>query len=1174
MKRSFILLAGLPCTLASAALIDSSYIGRSDGNWGVSTNWNPTGVPDNGGNTYHAIIDPRGAVNVFLNLSLDVDRITIGIDDSLTFLNDVDLTLVSSPTTNNGLFWLNAGGNSTDLILNTPNVLFTGTGELRLQGPNARIYGVAATRRLTNDVDHLITGGGQIGINSALNLTNLGEILGNQATTLTIDLVGGTGVNFNSGLIHAASGGKISIVDTTINNQGNGLFLAENASTVDISTSHILDGVFDTAGSGVVRVTGGSTFTDPTNNGLFDVLNDVDPVIQGTTFTNTDTIRMSAGGNLTDLQLNAPDIAFTGGGTLRMIDSPNNRIYGINATRRLTNAADHTIAGSGQVGVNAAIYLTNNGLIKADQPTALTIDLTGSTGNNFNNNLILAENATLNLSDTQIDNTNGVFRAAAGGHFDLYGSTVAGGLFDNVGGFIRCVTSSTFINPTFNGAFQILNDVDPVFQGTVTNADEIQMLAGGNNTDVQLNTPFVVFTGGGVLSLSNSPNNRIFGINANRVLFNKADHTIRGAGQIGVNSATELLNLGLIEANLPTSLTIDLVGAVSQNVNQGLILANGATLNLSGTSLDNSAGILRAINGGFFDISASTVQGGLLDSDGGLVRCTGASTFIDPVFNGAFQILNDVDPVVQGVVTNVDEIQMLAGGNSTDLLLNTSEVTFTGGGILSLSNSPNNRIFGINANRRLINESDHTIRGAGQIGVNSALFLTNHGLIEANLPTSLTIDLVGNVNSNFNDGLLNAANATLNIVGTELTNTGGIIHADSGGHVDISSSLIFSGILDSTGSGAVRITGGSTLRDITNQGVLQILNDVDPVLEGTTTNNGEVQQNAGGNSTDIQINSSPTTITGSGQWILSDSPNNRIYGVNATRRLINGPEHTIRGAGQLGVNSAFNLTNQGSIIADASVGMTIDVTTDYTNEGLLHLTAGNVVIAPGTFTTSGSVVVDAGRTLTRNGAYTQTAGSSIINGTLTVDSGGSVSLSGGTFGGNGVVNSNVSNSGGNLAPGASAGDLNINGAYSQGMSAEMSVEIGGPNPGADHDQLIVSTTATLAGQLNVARINGFEPTPGQEFVILTAASRLGTFDTVFSCDPVEIVYTDTTVKVVYGDVTGIVGDLTGNGSVDGADLGLLLASWGPCIETCCDADLNEDGNVDGADLGLLLSNWS
>jgi hypothetical protein len=56
----------------------------------------------------------------------------------------------------------------------------------------------------------------------------------------------------------------------------------------------------------------------------------------------------------------------------------------------------------------------------------------------------------------------------------------------------------------------------------------------------------------------------------------------------------------------------------------------------------------------------------------------------------------------------------------------------------------------------------------------------------------------------------------------------------------------------------------------------------------------------------------------------------------------------------------------------------------------------------------------------------------------------------------------------------------------------------------------------------------------------------------------------------------LIGDLNQDGRVDGADLGLLLASWGSCEAAAgsCEADLNADGAVNGADLGTLLANWS
>ena len=47
-------------------------------------------------------------------------------------------------------------------------------------------------------------------------------------------------------------------------------------------------------------------------------------------------------------------------------------------------------------------------------------------------------------------------------------------------------------------------------------------------------------------------------------------------------------------------------------------------------------------------------------------------------------------------------------------------------------------------------------------------------------------------------------------------------------------------------------------------------------------------------------------------------------------------------------------------------------------------------------------------------------------------------------------------------------------------------------------------------------------------------------------------------------------DITGDGLVDGADLGRLLSSWGPNRGA---ADLNGDGSVNGADLGILVSAW-
>ena len=52
---------------------------------------------------------------------------------------------------------------------------------------------------------------------------------------------------------------------------------------------------------------------------------------------------------------------------------------------------------------------------------------------------------------------------------------------------------------------------------------------------------------------------------------------------------------------------------------------------------------------------------------------------------------------------------------------------------------------------------------------------------------------------------------------------------------------------------------------------------------------------------------------------------------------------------------------------------------------------------------------------------------------------------------------------------------------------------------------------------------------------------------------------------------GLAADLNGDGEVDGADFGLLLAEFGNAGGP---ADLNRDGLIDGGDAGLLLSDWT
>ncbi|MAD19368.1 MAG: hypothetical protein CMJ52_03995 [Planctomycetaceae bacterium] len=85
-------------------------------------------------------------------------------------------------------------------------------------------------------------------------------------------------------------------------------------------------------------------------------------------------------------------------------------------------------------------------------------------------------------------------------------------------------------------------------------------------------------------------------------------------------------------------------------------------------------------------------------------------------------------------------------------------------------------------------------------------------------------------------------------------------------------------------------------------------------------------------------------------------------------------------------------------------------------------------------------------------------------------------------------------------------------------------------------------TPVLAGQILLIRIGSSDGTTGDAQILI-------------DCEPFDQPCPE---------------DLDGNGTIDGADLGLLLGAWGTPDP---DADINGDGTVNGADLGLLLGAW-
>jgi len=152
--------------------------------------------------------------------------------------------------------------------------------------------------------------------------------------------------------------------------------------------------------------------------------------------------------------------------------------------------------------------------------------------------------------------------------------------------------------------------------------------------------------------------------------------------------------------------------------------------------------------------------------------------------------------------------------------------------------------------------------------------------------------------------------------------------------------------------------------------------------------------------------------------------------------------------------------------------------------------AGTTAIATRLELSAGRVSAGAGQrldvaTFVQSGGVTELSG-----GTL----GGTLTLTGGALRGTGTVDGDVVNTAGTVAPGTSPGTLTVTGDYNQGDTGTLEVEIGGTDPGTEHDRLAVGGDASLAGRLAIVTTQGHAPAVGDAHEILAAAALTGTFD--------------------------------------------------------------------------------
>ncbi len=261
-------------------------------------------------------------------------------------------------------------------------------------------------------------------------------------------------------------------------------------------------------------------------------------------------------------------------------------------------------------------------------------------------------------------------------------------------------------------------------------------------------------------------------------------------------------------------------------------------------------------------------------------------------------------------------------------------------------------------------------------------------------------------------------------------------------------------------------------------------------LSGTLTNNRDLTILDTFSWTGGKLAGSGTTESGALATLTFSTLNKTLDG----HQLIN-TGITEWDSANLSLLNGAGIQNNGTFNANATTTMVGDAASYFVNNGGFYKkTDGTTTLMDVTFSHNGPVEVLAGTLVFTSEFIPGTGGINLSGGTLDVGDTLTVTKNG-TLTGSGTLNSNLVNAG-LVSPGESPGLITVNGDYTQEVSGSLRIELGGIVPGTLFDQLVVTGTATLAGELDVSLIEPYVPSAGDRYTITTYADHTGVFDAV------------------------------------------------------------------------------
>ena len=162
--------------------------------------------------------------------------------------------------------------------------------------------------------------------------------------------------------------------------------------------------------------------------------------------------------------------------------------------------------------------------------------------------------------------------------------------------------------------------------------------------------------------------------------------------------------------------------------------------------------------------------------------------------------------------------------------------------------------------------------------------------------------------------------------------------------------------------------------------------------------------------------------------------------------------------------------------------------------------------------------------------------------------------------------------------GMSEATIELNGLAAGKVQAfeAMSADLGADEAGFDSSNFPIGTLR-IGGDSNAQVVNNHANSTGAACEVVYANELVVEFGGYLATGGCTIYTRSATINGEVDDPDSIViideqppclGDLNNDGTINGADLGLIIAMWGTA-----DGDLTGDGTTNGADLGLLIAGW-